>query len=937
MERMTRKLRILALLLVPAGVVGQEARVEGTVRSQSGLALEGVVVTHEPAGTVTRTDGAGRFSLAVAPGASGWLLVARPGWVGERIRLAPLAPGAEREVAVTLAPLYVLDAVTVTAGEARPLLNTDDATTGGTIEAAELPALPTDARQPLTLAFTVPGVAQATGFFGDAPPLTIGGSNALYTQYLIDGLDNNEGFLGGPRVEFPLAGMRRLEVLANTYTAELGRSSNGVVNVETRAGGPEWSGELFIFDRPGIPFDADPKHTPVGTDPEGFQRLQVGGALGGPLWRDRTFAFVTAEYSDEQEDRIGSTARTEFLGTEDRETLKLFGRLDHGWSPRQTTTLRFALSDVERAGQGGGVVVPEADITTVRRGSITNLTHRTSLRGGRAANDLSVQLGTFRWDFPPTASDLETPQVTVVSADSVTVEAVVGSSNFVFDESEVQLQLRDVFEAQLGGGHTLRLGADVTRSVFELTGASTNPRGAYTVINEGNIGASGGFLSIDDIPADVRVLRYTIDANPQQVDLTQTLVGAFISDRWRVSPSLTLHLGLRWDYDDITSRGESDPDLDNIQPRGSFNWYATPRSVIRGGAGLYTGKFPYAVYSDAVQFGQDGNAAVTFEGQAFPPPAFGEGPTAEELRALRGRLPPREMRRMFALGLDQPTSLQATLGYQRQLGQRWSIALDGVYVETWNLPRSWDLNAIERPITAADTVNRTVDFGDPFRPVTPEPGGFRRLTTTESGGRSEYLGLYTTVRGAPSADWSLVGTWILSRARNDTEDINFHAAFANDFDAEWADAVNDRRHKVSVRTVFGGLDRLRIAAIADFQTGTPINRIAHFRDLDGSGAIFGNGFIGNHDRFPGVERNAERLPGAFRLDGSAAYLLPLPEGDLELRLDLFNLFNSTLRTGFANGIPGGGPRTQVGRPGDPIVYTTAAPPRQVQLAARWVF
>jgi len=170
--------------------------------------------------------------------------------------------------------------------------------------------------------------------------------------------------------------------------------------------------------------------------------------------------------------------------------------------------------------------------------------------------------------------------VTVVSPDLTTVEAVVGSSNFIFDESEFQLQLKDELEVRFGTRHTLRVGGDVVRSSFDLTGANTNPQGAYTVVNEGNISASGRFLSIRDVPTDVRVLRYSVDAQPQEVNLSQTLWGAFLEDQWRVTPSLTVQFGLRWDYDDITSRGESDADLNNFQPRASFNWFATPRSVI---------------------------------------------------------------------------------------------------------------------------------------------------------------------------------------------------------------------------------------------------------------------------------------------------------------------------------------------------------------------
>jgi hypothetical protein len=117
-------------------------------------------------------------------------------------------------------------------------------------------------------------------------------------------------------------------------------------------------GRDFLVNRPGTPIDSDPKFAPAGVDPDGFRRTQLGGAFGGPLATDRTFVFGALEYTNEQEDRIGSTARTDFLGTEERETWKAFARLDHGWSPSQTTTLRFALSDERRKGQGGGVIVP---------------------------------------------------------------------------------------------------------------------------------------------------------------------------------------------------------------------------------------------------------------------------------------------------------------------------------------------------------------------------------------------------------------------------------------------------------------------------------------------------------------------------------------------------------------------------------------------------
>ncbi|MDZ4863533.1 MAG: TonB-dependent receptor [Gemmatimonadota bacterium] len=952
---------VVGLVLSAGALAAQSPAVlSGQVRSQDGRPVQGAEL-HFSAGEVDTTSAEGRFRLEVSAGTAGTLSLRAVGFAPAELAVAPVAAGGRREIAVTLAPLYILDAITVVASRDRPLLNTQDATTGGAVEAAEIQALPTEARDPLALLTNVPGVAQSSGFFGDAPSLSFNALNGLYTNYALDGLDNNEGFLGGPRVEFPLGGLAREEALVNTYSSEYGRSPSGIVNQLTKAGSNNAHGEVFGYYRPGRPFDARSK-VPFGTDPtgrdilnrrqDGFRRYHIGGGLSGPIVRDRTFASGAVEYSDENEDRVSSTARTAFVGTEKREKLKLFGRLDHGWSPTQTTTLRAAYSWVSRAGQGGGVVTPEADVTTRRVGSLTALTHRSVLADGQASNTASIQLGTFRWYFPPTNSTLQQPQVTILDSATSATLAVVGSSNFIFDESETQLQLRDVFERQWGGGHTFKAGGEALRSWFKLTGSNTNPKGAYAVFNDpGNpIPKSGRFITFADLPANVRVASYTIDANPAQVNLTQSLVGAFVEDRWRVSPSLLVIGGLRWDYDDITSRGLSQPDLNNFQPRFSFNWYATPRSVLRGGAGMYAGKFPYAIFSDAVQFGPNGNATVRFDSTTgVAAPAFGQGLTPQQLQQQRSLLPPREQRVMFARGLQQPMSYQATVGYQFQVGNDWAFSIDGVFSETRNLPRSFDLNAVNYQLTPGDTsviASKTTASGDSLRPVLPVNGSYRRLTTTESAGKSRYWGLYLSARRQLSAQWSVDANWVWSHARNDTEDINFNAAVGNDFAAEWADASNDRRHKVTLRTIYTVADRVRVSLIGDFQTGLPVNRVAGAinpdgstvtYDLTGSGGVFGDGFIGNTSRYYGVRRNAERLPSFFNLSSSVTYLLGTRIGEFEFRADVFNILNGTQWGNFANGITGGGSRTQFGHPGDPIVLRSPGPPRQVQFSTRYIF
>ncbi|MDQ6611039.1 MAG: TonB-dependent receptor, partial [Gemmatimonadota bacterium] len=481
------------MLLASRTTFAQAAIVQGIVRSQSGRPIAGALLLLNADRDSTRSNSDGRFRISVAVSSATRLNARAPGFAPASVNIPPMGAGTVRDVTLVLSPLAQLAVSQIIASRERPLLNTSDAATGGAVEATELRALPTASRDPLTLAFNIPGVAQSTGFFGDAPKLTLNGINALYTQYTVDGLENTEGFLGGPRVELPVGALARLNVLVNSYTTALGRSASGVVDEETRAGGERWSGDLVVGNRPGVPLDARAPIVPSSSTPadfrraeNGFQRTQLAASGGGPIALNRTYAFGALEFTDENEDRVTSTARATFLGREARRTWKSFARLDHGWTPNQSTTLRFAGSHVARAGLGSGIVAPEADITTIRSGTITALTHRSAWQSGRNSNEAFLQFGTFRWNFPPTRSNLSTPQVTILDTDSIPI-GVVGSSNFVFDEAERQLQARDIVALAIGTRHTVSFGADMVASRFTLRAAGTNPVGAYEVINHGDI------------------------------------------------------------------------------------------------------------------------------------------------------------------------------------------------------------------------------------------------------------------------------------------------------------------------------------------------------------------------------------------------------------------------------------------------------------------
>jgi len=846
-------------------------------------------------------------------------------------------------------------AITATAVDTtRPVLDTISAATGGSVGALELQALPSDERDPTEVAITVPGAARGVGFFDFAPKVSLDGASSLYVPYTIDGMDDNEGYLGGNLVELPLDAIQRIGVMTTSYGTDIGRSATGVIQYETRRGSDRWQGDVFTYFRPGSPLDATP---PGVTSPApGFRRQEGGGSFGGPLWRGHTYVFGAIDYAHESESQpftidpayntppgTSSYAFASGSGNIIRELTRAFGRLDQQWSPSETTTLEVAYSGIHLQGQGGGIVVPEADFTQNRDGFLANIRQTSDL--GALVNTATVQVSTYHYYYPPSASSFSVPEVTIVPNDTnLTPIVTVGSSGFEFDERETLLQFRDVAQRQIGA-HAVQAGVDIMRGHYDLLNTDVNPAGLYTVSLAGsNIVRHGPFVSIADIPTSARVVSYEVDARPEDAWGTQVLLGAFVQDQWHPWSKATVMAGVRWDYDDETARAPTGPELGNVQPRVALNWRVTPNDVVRVGAGLYTGKMLFVNYLDYRQFAANGDLPVILSGSAAP--AFGRAPSPAALAAAINSLTPREIRLLFARGAYDPTSYQGSIGYEKRIAETWGFSTTALVVGTSHLPRLWDLNADTFVPPPGDTVQRSLTFGDAHRPLPVQNGSYRWLTTTDFGGQAIYWALQTTLRHQFSDAWSADIDYTLSRSRDNTEDINFFASQGNDFHAEWADAVNDRRHRVVGRVIYDWRRTLQLGTIADFETGSPYNVVAPVGfDFSGSGsyALTANGFDANYQRYPGTPRNSGRLPDAFDWSFSAAYAVPGTAHRLRVRADVFNVLNDLLISGFVNNAFGGGPRTQVSN-APPNQFTTPAlnvsvggRPREFQLSAEYAW
>lgn len=983
-RRSARVALLLALGLGFAAPALAQANLEVTVidgASGTGLAAVPVELSNAATGyrstQTTNSQGKARFS-ALGTGGS-YTLRAQAGDDYTEAEASGILLRANFDSSVTLEVQRretFSEDISVTAERQLVALNTVNAEVSSTLQERELELLPVEGRDLTRSLYRLPNVTQATGFYPEAPNVSINGANSLFTSYLIDGLDNNENFLGGQKFAVPVGAVQDVTVLTSNYSSEFGRTGNGVFNVTSRSGGNQVHGEAFYLTRPGASLDASSPF--AGRDlsgnavKDGFQRNQAGFALGGPLSRDRTFYFVNLEATrDDKDNLLRSPAlgvSTTVPGTND--FLYASAKLDHRVNDSLQASLRLNLGDVqiERQGGGldGGVTFPSAGNTQDRDSQLAAL--RTSFVGGNFVNEGSVQYSRFRWNYARPENDQ--PQVTVLAADGQTA-AVLGHPGYVFDSLERSFEVQEKASFLLDN-HTLKVGGEWISSDFDLAGGG-NPNGNYLVqLSEAQQAAlaargSGAGLGINDLPADVDVLSYNVELRPRSFGKRQSYYSLYAEDLYSVNSRLNVTLGLRYDYDNLSQGGAAHGDRNNLAPRLAFNYRLDDKSTLRGGFGVFYDKVLYAIYSDALQ--QNSTAAgfrgqlqqlidlgilpadtnldrVLFDGNltaSFGSVPYLGGPTPAEIQDQRQAVFSNERRILNPDGYDNPVTEQYSLGYQRQLRRDLLFYVDLIHTEAYNLFRLRDLNA-PAPYTVDpdNPVVRTPEEADATRPVAIVDGGARNIVVSEAAGHARYrAATFTLIKDRGRGWYNYRVSYTLSRLENDTDDINFRAQDSNNFAAEWGPSINDRTHVISGFFQVHPTADLSISVAALLQSGQPINRTPDARifgttDLNGDGRSFGDAYVGNSDRQPGESRNSDRLPWSRVWDLGIQYRLPFAGRKLELRADVFNLFNEVNLSGYSNNATQSN-QIQIGPKGSGIVEKNAGPPRQFQFGIRYAF
>jgi hypothetical protein len=297
---------VLAITFAP-GLRGQATgSFNGNVDDKSGSAIPGarVAVTSQGTGLErdTKTDSTGHYLIPLLPVGTYDVKVDAAGFQSAVSKDLRLQVDEARELDFTLQPASVTTTVTVS-GEA-VAVETTNPSLGQVITSQEVSQLPLNGRDFVQLATLTAGATAETStgsFFNGGTDsevsargsysLSVGGSRPNSTDWLLDGVDNNELTAGGIGVFSSIDDIQEFKVLTYTYSAEYGTRAGPTVLVTTKSGSNDLHGSLFEFVR-NTAFDA---REDFATSTAKFNLNQFGGSVGGPIRKNKTFFFVDGE------------------------------------------------------------------------------------------------------------------------------------------------------------------------------------------------------------------------------------------------------------------------------------------------------------------------------------------------------------------------------------------------------------------------------------------------------------------------------------------------------------------------------------------------------------------------------------------------------------------------------------------------------------------
>lgn len=302
-------LALALALLVSSGVWAQSTgSIIGTITDAGGAVVPNASVTVLNAGTgdakTTKAGSGGEYQfLQLLPGS--YKITVESAGFKQFIRAAvDVTVNNATRIDAAMATGAVSEMIEVTTES--PLVNTQSSSLNYEVGTKQIDALPLNGRNVMNLTALVPGVVPQGNTSGN--PATqnvngwgnyqIGGGAANQSQTLIDGGPLNISYTNSTSLVLTQDMVQEFQVSTNNVSPEFGRFAGGVVNMATKSGTNDLHGTLYEYYR-NAAFNANlyfNKHNPVNLiNRPVYTQHQFGAAGGGPIVKDRTFAFLSWE------------------------------------------------------------------------------------------------------------------------------------------------------------------------------------------------------------------------------------------------------------------------------------------------------------------------------------------------------------------------------------------------------------------------------------------------------------------------------------------------------------------------------------------------------------------------------------------------------------------------------------------------------------------
>ncbi len=644
---------LLAALGLAGPVAAQITRgaISGTVRDASGAVVPGASVTAtNPATNSSRTaitDAQGFYRIPALEPASYTVRAELSGFQTVDTRDVDLKTATEVTLNVELKVAGIGEAITVTVKAEAIALNKTNPTVGLTTTQRQVAELPIPGGRNINnLVLLTPNAASS----GGQGTYAVNGQRSRNNNYMIDGSDNNDISVTIATTAVVPESVQEFQVLTNPYSVEFGRNSGAQINVITRSGSNTFRGEAWDYFRTSKLAALTNIEKDSGLlEPAKATRHQAGASLGGPIIKDRTFFFALFQYDAQRGDPApggtvrmptpagfatlqnlplgpGQTAASrqavlqqiQFLqdiygqnpnfrnvsntlvngvpvqtgqaniNIKQPSTYKTFnGRIDHRIGDNDNASIRAYY--VKRLDQDQ---VSNCNLGTRFCGSQdlsdTNIAAtETHTFGSSTVNEFRFSLVRRNLDFPE--NDPTSPTATLTG-----LFTIGGASNFPQSRITDSYQFSDSV-TWLKGKHAFKFGADIRYNKVD-NNAAFDSKGTFQ------------FNSLQDyINNNAAFFQQALQTSSWKATQWQNFF--YVQDDFRVSPDLTLNLGLRYEISTVPlgMLGATDAqslaalvpgpvkqDKNNFEPRLGFAW--SPRSsnsllgngktVFRGGFGI---------------------------------------------------------------------------------------------------------------------------------------------------------------------------------------------------------------------------------------------------------------------------------------------------------------------------------------------------------------